>query len=363
MLRKMSSGLLGMSHLPVKSGGWGRLLESGEQVAGATSASLNAVQLINESLLIFSSVTEASNRGFAFVLGLVFGCASVSMVLSRVVLGGILSREDFWPYLAGAYALILLLAGAFIAWSITSVRRIVSPPVVLSRRLRKFYCWIDAKNGWTAIDYDAAQPVSMVSRSYSLAGAVTGYVLAVVDMENSDRRIWSYAPLAQPHRDDRAPEMIWQFVRHYMDGDLETLPLVDPLPPIDDARADHVLLDRRLYGGLVDENHRIRPGAFPMIYVCMVGAFMYWFERAGLWIWRAAPKPDWPLEIRAEVPARSCRNSIRTRRLTDAERLAYEGRLGHLNRRWWILGSISAVIILMMFGVLGIPPWFSEWSH
>ena len=58
------------------------------------------------------------------------------------------------------------------------------------------------------MNYDEVQPVSMVSRSYSLAGAATGYVLAVVDVDGSDGRIKAYVPLAQPHRDIRAPKMI-----------------------------------------------------------------------------------------------------------------------------------------------------------
>jgi hypothetical protein len=352
--------LFGMRHLPDRSGGWGQLLGVGRDEGGAEPASLNAIQSINDSFMTFSPAVETSGRGFTFILGLVIGCAGVSMVLSRVVIGGILSRADFWPYLVGVYGVILLFAGAFFAWSISSATRLSAPPVVLSRRLRKFFCWIDRKNGWVSIDYDAAQPISMVSRSYSLAGAATGYVLAVVDIEASDRRIRSYVPLAQPYRDDRAPGMIWEFIRHYMDGDPETLPPGDPLPPADDARADHVLLDRQLFGGLVDAHHRVKPGAFPMTYVCVVGALMYWFERAGLWIWRIAPRPEWPPEIRAEMSMPAPASSFRARPLTEAERLAYAGKLGYLNRRWFVLGAICTVIVFMMFAVPGIPPWFSE---
>ena len=352
--------LFGMSHLPDKSGGWGWLLNAHNGADSAVPASLNAIHSINNSYMAFSPAGEASSRGFAFVLGLVIGGVGISMFLADVVLGGVIFREDFWPNLAIGYAVLLAIAGAFIAWSMFSLRRTAAPPVVLSRRLRKFFCWIDRKNGWVSIDYDAAQPISMVSRSYSLAGAATGYVLAVVDIEASDRRIRSYVPLAQPYRDDRAPGMIWEFIRHYMDGDPETLPPADPLPPADDARADHVLLDRQLFGGLVDAHHRVKPGAFPMTYVCVVGALMYWFERAGLWIWRIAPRPEWPPEIRAEMSMPAPASSFRTRPLTEAERLAYAGKLGYLNRRWFVLGAICTVIVFMMFAVPGIPPWFSE---
>lgn len=352
--------LFGMGHLPDRSGGWGQLLGVGRDEGSAEPASLNAIHSINNSYMAFSPAGEASSKGFAFVLGLVIGGVGISMFLADVVLGGVIFREDFWPNLAIGYAVLLAIAGAFIAWSMFSLRRTAAPPVVLSRRLRKFFCWIDRKNGWVSIDYDAAQPISMVSRSYSLAGAATGYVLAVVDIEASDRRIRSYVPLAQPYRDDRAPGMIWEFIRHYMDGDPETLPPADPLPPADDARADYVLLDRQLFGGLVDAHHRVKPGAFPMTYVCVVGALMYWFERAGLWIWRIAPRPEWPPEIRAEMSMPAPASSFRTRPLTEAECLAYAGKLGYLNRRWFMLGAICTVIVFMMFAVPGIPPWFSE---
>src|SRR5690606_16204694 len=128
--------------------------------------------------------------------------------------------------------------------------------------------------------------VSMVSRSYSLAGAATGYVLAVVDVDGSDGRIKAFVPLAQPHRDIRAPEMIWEFLRVYMDGEPGSLPEMDPLPSPGDAKADLALLDRQLYGDLIDDHHRVKSGVFPLVYVGIVGAFMYWFEKAGLWISR-----------------------------------------------------------------------------
>lgn len=360
MNKTTRDALFGMTKLPLQSGGWGSLLNSASDAPRARPASVKAIQTINDSFIVFSSINSSSSRGFAFVLGLVIGCAGSSMVLADVVLGGVLSREDFWPQLAGAYAVLLLISGVFFAWSVTSVRRTLSPPVVLSRRLRKFYCWIGPKAGWVALEYDKVQPVSMVSRSYSLAGAATGYVLAVVDMDASSRSIRSYVPLVQPHRDYRAPEMIWEFIRTYMDGDPDALPAADPMPPTDDARADFALLDRRLFGDLIDDRHRVKPGMFPMVYVHVVGALMYWFERAGFWISRVAPKPDWPQDIRDEMSAPSVDSSFRVRDLTDAECLAYAGRLGYLNRRWLVLGAICTVIVFMMFAVIGVPPWFSE---
>jgi len=229
--------LFGMSKLPEKSGGWGRLLRSGKMPPELEPASAKAIQSINDSFLVFAQGVSASRRGFAFVLGFVIGCAGVSMILADIVVGNLLSSPNFWPSAAAAYGVLLLIACCFFAWSAVSVLRPMAPPVVLSRRHRHFYSWLGPKAGWVITNYDEVQPVSMVSRSYSLAGAATGYVLAIVDCDDSDRRV---------------------------------------------------------------------------------------------------------------------------RALTEEERLAYSGKLRSLNRRWALLGFISTVIVLMMFAVLGIPPWFSD---
>lgn len=359
MNRSARDALFGMSRLPEKSGGWGKFLGSGKDPQGQEPASVKAIQSLNDSFMVFVQAGQASSRGFAFVLGLVIGCAGLSMVFADVVMGDLLSSPNFWPNAAAAYGVLLLISGGFFAWSIASVVRPMAPSVVLSRRHRRFYSWLGPKIGWVTIHYDKVQPVSMVSRSYSLAGAVTGYVLAVVDVDDSDGRIKAYVPLTQPHRDVRAPEMIWEFVRGYMDGQPESLPEVDPLPSPDDPKADLALMDRRLYGDLIDDRHRVRSGAFPLLYVGIVGAFMYWFEKAGLWISRMAPRPEWPDEIRTEMALEGHKNSFRVRRLTEAEQLAYSGRLTYLTKRWALLGTISAIIIFMMFAVLGVPPWFT----
>ena len=73
-----------------------------------------------------------------------------------------------------------------------------------------------------------------------------------------------------------------------------------------------------------------------------------------------APKPVWPAAVARALDSKSNGNPYRVKRLTDAERLAYSGCLGHLNRRWVLLGGLGTAIILVMFGVLGIPAWFSE---
>lgn len=360
MNRSARDALFGMNRLPDKSGAWGRLLRLGKEPRELEPASVNAIQSINDSFLSFAHDVQVSSRGFAFVLGLAIGCAGLSMVLADVVMGNLLSSPNFWPDAAAAYGVLALISGGFIAWAVASVVRTMAPPVVLSRKHRRFYSWLGPKAGWVALNYDEVRPVCMVSRSYSLAGGATGYVLAVVELGSSDRQIKMYVPLAQPHRDIRAPEMIWEFIRVYMDGDPRSLPEVDPLPSPDDARADLALMDRQLFGGLIDNHHRVKPGAFPLAYVGIVGSFMYWFEKAGLWISRNAPKPEWPEEVRAEIAVGAPNESFRVRRLTEAERLAYSGRLKNLNRRWALLGFISTVIVFMMFAVLGAPPWFAS---
>jgi len=200
----------------------------------------------------------------------------------------------------------------------------------------------------------------MIARMYSIAGGATGYVLAVVDLEPGSRRIRWYLPLAQPQRNIETPERIWEFVRHYMDGDPETLPPIDFLPPLDDPKADLARMDRFLYGDMVDENHRVSGGLFSWLYVGLIGGFMYWFERAGLWISRTAPRPELPPELKAIMQAQPGTNPYKVSPPTEAQRLASEGKLPHLKRRWFVLACFCTVVMFLVFAALGIAPWFEN---
>lgn len=279
------------------------------------------------------------------------------MLGSILILNGLYDDSGFVIKRLYALLIIAFLGSGFFGWAYVSLRSTVAPPVVLSKNLRRFYYWMNSKDGWISLPYDDVQPVNMIARMYSTAGGSTAYVLAMVDLVPGSRRIRWYLPLALPQRSIETPERIWAFIRCYMDGAPEYLPPVEAQPAIDDPRADLARMDRFLFGSLVDENHRVVPGVFSKLYVGFVGGTMYWFERAGLWISRTASRPQWPDEIAEEMALPVDSSAYKVRAQTPAQRLAYENALPHLRRRWMVLGGISTVFVLSMFAVLGIPPW------
>ena len=350
--------IFGMKELPRQDGFWGFLLPKGLDGSKHEMRTAKAFQSIDERRLVFSSGMQASNRGFGFIFGLVIGLAFLSMSLWLFLNIGFDKDPDLFWTLLGFLAVPVLLSCAFFSWSFVSVRSTISPPVVLFKEARCFYYWLDKKSGWVRLCYDDVQPVNMIARMYSAAGGSTGYILAIVDMDQSTRRIRWYIPLAQPQRSIEVPGQLWEFIKQYMDGDPTVLPEIDPMPPADDSRADLARMDRFLYGDMVDENHRVAQGLFAKIYVGLVGVTMFWFERAGLWISRTAPRPVWPSEVADIMNFPQSSSSYRVRKPTEAERLASVGKLGHLNRRWFVTGGLSAILVFLMFAVLGIPPWF-----
>lgn len=349
--------VLGMKELPEKGGYWGLLLNTKTSSVGLEPASAKAFQSVNDRYILFTPNLQASNRGFGLVFGSVIGFAILSMLGSALILDSLYNDSGFVVEQLFALIIIAFLGSGFFGWAYISLRSKVSPPVVLSKKFRRFYYWMNRKDGWISLPYDDVQPVSMIARMYSTAGGSTAYVLAIVDLVPGSRRIRWYLPLSQPQRSIETPERIWEFIRCYMDRTPEELPPVEALPAIDDPKADLARMDRFLFGGLVDENHRVVPGIFSKLYVGFVGGTMYWFERAGLWISRTAPRPQWPEEIAEEMALPVDSSAYKIRAPTPAQRLANENALPHMRRRWMVLGGISTIFVLTMFAVLGVPPW------
>lgn len=264
--------VLGMKDLPEKGGYWGLLLSKKGVPADLEPASASAIQSVNDRYILFAPSLQASNRGFGFVFGSVIGLAFLSMFVSVLTIYGLYNDAGFVVDRLIVLLILAILGAGFFGWAYVSLRTKVSPPVVLSKRLRRFYYWMNSKDGWISLPYDDVQPVNMVARMYSTAGGSTAYVLAMVDLVPGSRRIRWYLPLAVPHRSIETPERIWAFIRCYMDGAPEYLPPVEAQPAIDDPRADLARMDRFLFGSLVDENHRVVPGVFSKLYVGFVGA-------------------------------------------------------------------------------------------
>ncbi|GAB2629420.1 hypothetical protein [Novilysobacter erysipheiresistens] len=352
--------LLGMKELPEQGGGWGLLLRRGAQPAELPPKAHGAVQEINPAYLEFVPHASVSDRGMGVFYGLWFFLLFVFLfgpdTLTSFISGKSFGVAEFIIY-GGTWVIGL----SFGIWAYRSARMPLAPPVILSRTLRKFYCWVDRKRGWMVLDYDELRPAVFRSAIVTTAGSATFFILGLAKLVPGTRRIADQvnpAPLLFPAE---RPEEVWEFIRTYMDGAHEALPPVDPMPPLRDPRADHARMDRLLLQDLVDAHHRLKPGLLNKIYTWFWGGVSYWTERCALWVQRTAPRPAYPPELREAMDWQGD-NPYRTRPPTDEERQAWEGRLPHLRRRWLAAAAFSTLIYGGMFLLMTVGAWLERGS-
>lgn len=354
--------LLGMKELPEEGGGWGLLLPRGAEPAELSPKAHGAVQAINPAYIEFVPHASVSNRGmgvfygawFFFLFLLLF--APLLTELSEIRLeDGSLDLVFLSVFFGG----VLTLGLGFGICAYRSARKPLAPPIILSRALRKVYYWVDRKRGWMVLDYDELHPAVFRSAIVTTAGAATFFVLGLVKLAPGTRKIVDQvnpAPLLSPAE---RPEEVWEFIRTYMDGEPDALPPVDPMPPLQDARADHARMDRLLLQDMVDEHHRLKPGVFNKVYTWFWGGVSYWTERCALWVQRTAPRPAYPPELEEAMQWQGD-NPYRTRAPTADEQAAWEGRLPHLKRRWLAAAAFSTLIYGGMFLLLTVGAWLER---
>ena len=354
--------LLGMKELPEQGGGWGLLLPRGTQPAELSPKAHGAVQEINPAYIEFVPHASLSDRGMGMFYGLWFFFVLALMCGPFLFESRSASPENaaigfvFWVVFWGLVGGLTL---GFGIWAYRSARKPLAPPVILSRTLRRFYCWVDRKRGWMVLDYDELHPAVFRSTIVTAAGSATFFILGLAKLVPGTRRIADQvnpAPLLFPAE---RPEEVWEFIRTYMDGAPEALPAVDPLPPLHDPRADHARMDRLLLQDMVDAEHRLKPGLLNKVYSWFWGGVSYWTERCALWVQRTAPRPAYPSELR-EAMAWQGDNPYRTRPPTDEETLAWQGRLPHLRRRWLAAAALSTLIYGGMFALMTVGAWLER---
>lgn len=355
--------LLGMKELPEQGGGWGLLLSRGPEPAKLSPSAHGAVQAVNPAYMEFVPHASVSNRGLGVFYGTWF-FVTLSLFLVPSFWGSIPTEsydsQDLLVDFVGGLVIFGLIA-AFGIWAYRSARRPLIPPVILSHRLRKFYCWVDRKRGWMVLDYDDLHPAVFRSAIVTTAGSATFFNLGLAKLVPGTRRIADQVNPAPPLFPAERPEEVWEFIRTYMDGAPEDLPPVDPMPPLQDARADHARMDRLLLQDMVDEHHRLKPGVFNKVYTWFWGGVSYWTERCALWVQRTAPRPEYPPELREAMQWKG-ENPYRTRPPTEEERAAWEGRLPHLRRRWLAAAAFSTLIYGSMFLILTVGAWLERGS-
>ena len=354
--------LLGMKELPEQGGGWGLLLPRGKAPAELKPGAHGAVQAINPAYIEFVPRVSVSNRGMgvfygAWFLGvglLMFTPGMPESLMEAFREGG----EHVVPALVSLLVYMLVVLCPFV-WAYRSARMPLAPPVLLSRSLRKFYCWVDRKRGWMVLDYDDLHPAVFRSTMVTTAGSATFFNLGLAQLVPGTRKIADQVNPAPPLFPAERPEEVWEFIRTYMDGTPEDLPPVDPMPPLQDSRADHARMDRLLLQDMVDEHHRLKPGFFNKLYTWFWGGVSYWTERCDLWVQRTAPRPAYPPEL-VEAMQWQGDNPYRTRSPTEEEQAAWEGRLPHLNRRWWAAAAFSTLIYGGMFLLMTVGVWLER---
>lgn len=353
--------LLGMKTLPEKNGYWGYFLKKGQEPPEEKPAAVGKIEKVNPAFIEFSPAQLKDERGMWLFYGGWGAVLGVCVLFSSIFDCLINCSGDFYFLINGViiFSVVASFVGGLALLAYRSARQPLGPPVLLSRSLRRFYWWMDKRQGWQWLDYDKVTPVVKAGTMVTAAGTSTFYNLLLVDMEEGSRNIRKMLlpapPLPRPHD----AEALWEFIRIYMDGSPEQLPAIDPLPSCQDSRADLALMDRRVLGGFVNKHHRLEPGLFNILYTSFWGMVDYWSQRCWLWIQRTAPRPDYPEELR-EVLGWEGENPYRTRAPTEEEILAWTGKLPHLKRRWWIVATLSTILYGGIFFWMTINAWTGQ---
>ncbi|MCA8186724.1 DUF6708 domain-containing protein, partial [Burkholderia contaminans] len=216
-------------------------------------------------------------------------------------------------------------------------------PILLSRRLRRFYQWQGKKGGWTALDYDQVVPYVTRVTAVSPTGTVTSFFLDVGVLKPGTRKVTRFIRLSDPAIAVLPPAELWEFVRAYMDGPSEKVPPIEYRIPEGQEHGIHARMDRDLNPGMVDKEHRLKPGMFYKVYFASEAMVGYWSDRLIPWMERRAPRPPMPAEL-AEAMHWEGENPYRMNPPSDIEQKAIDGQLPHMNRRWFIGMLLSTLM-------------------
>lgn len=342
--------MLGLKVLPKESGNWGILLPlPTEPVLAHAPEVTGAVERIDPAALQFDTTDfDDMNRGYGLVLGLFMALFSTICTLA-------LAPKLFSQDLASIEFVVLpmLLLGlpvAFAFWALRSARAPLREPFILSRKLRKFYVWVDKKQGWRSWDYDSLTPFTQVNRLVTAAGASTVYALRLVVLDQKTRAIKETITPVPVKRTPEACGQMWEFIRCYMDGQPQDLPPVRLQPEQGDKAANLVRFDSR-FTGVITPDHSFEPGIFPRLFFWFWAIVDYWQMRAMVWIQRKAPRPAHPPEL-VDTLHWSGPNPYKVIKPNHDEMLARSGSLPDLRRRWLIAGVLATLLYGGLFALM-----------
>ena len=353
-----SGQLFGYTTLPEENGYWGILLpRPTDQTEKSAPDAQDVVQEITADHLVFDVGHSVSDRGFLLTL-----FAPMALIVAGFMVW--IQFPEPHPEAPQHIQLIIgamlgALAAAFGFTAYRSARKPLPPNVYISRPLRKDLAWQEKSKTWLALDYDTLWPATYARKMFTTSGSSTLYALTLHQLKPGTRKIEhtvTPAPLRGTPDQCRA---IWEFIRCYMDGKPEDLPPIRLVPSIQNPQSWMARADRTVFGGLIDDDHRIKfkDIVFAYFVVYFWGTVNYWGERAACWIERTAPRtplPDWlPPSTSAEQTA----SLYRDIQPTPTQLQAQEGTLPHMRRRWLICGVLSTALWGFMFGSLVVRLW------
>ncbi|MBN6149878.1 hypothetical protein JR065_05965 [Xanthomonas sp. AmX2] len=311
-------------------------------------ASANARQMvsaINPAYLEFTKTYRASFRPFAL---LITAWAGGFMLLSSLPdlykvnfgFGKINWNDDFLAaFLLNAVSILVPAICAAIFF-----KQLRSPQsrIILSRKLRRFYQWQGKKSGWTWVDYDKAVPAVYGHMAVTPYGASSMYMLDVNEIEPATRKILKGIRVSDAANAVLPQAELWEFIRLYMDAPAHKVPPIEYRIPEGQSHGIHARIDRDTIPGLLDDEHRLKPGLFNKLYFGMGAMFGYWADRMIPWIERHTPHPPLPPELEKSMQW-SGENPYRTTPPTEIEQKAIDGKLPYMNLRWRIGMTLSTL--------------------
>ena len=166
---------------------------------------------INPAYLAFSQ-TRRSEYASSGLLMSVWGGGAFTLMYLPLFIRSVMSVERI-GILSVIVDAVLLAAGFAFAFGVP-LRMLRRPrsPILLSRRLRRFYHWQNKKKGWVALSYDDVVPYVMRVTSVSQAGTATSYFLHVGLLKPGTRKVIQSIRLSDPSRGSILPlAELWEF--------------------------------------------------------------------------------------------------------------------------------------------------------
>ncbi len=354
----VSGQLFGYTTLPEENGLWGILLpRPTDKTERSAPDAQDVVQEITAEHLVFDIGHKVSDRGFLFTL-----FAPMALIVAGFMVW--IQFPEPHPEAPKNIQLIIgailgILAAAFGFTAYRSARKPLPPPVHINRSLRKILAWQEKHKSWLALDYDSLVSATYARKMVTTSGSATLYALTLHQLKPGTREI-EHAVTPVEHRgtpdDCRA---IWEFIRCYMDGPPEDLPPIRLVPSSQHPKSWMARTDRTVFGGLIDNDHRIKfkDIVFAYFIVYFWGTVNYWGERAACWIERTAPRAPLPEGLHRPAAAEQGSSPYRVIPPTPTQLQAQQGTLPHLRRRWLICGVLSTALWGFMFGSLVVRLW------